>query len=40
MFGGKIVVFIIEHQAVDRIIDYLKLHVFTEIALMTAEESG
>jgi len=37
---GRIVASIIEHQVFDRIIDYLKLHVFfTEVALMAAEES-
>ena len=37
---GRIVVSIIEHQAFDRIIDYLKLHVFfTEVTLMADEES-
>jgi len=50
--GGtmKVVAFIAEHAVVDRIIDHLKLtlvaekpppsRVFTEIALMAAEESG
>jgi len=49
--GGrmKIIAFIMEHAVVDRIIDHLKLtfaaaksppsHVFTEVALMAAEES-
>ena len=45
----KVVAFITDYQAVDRIIDYLKLRfiaekplparVFTEVALMAAEES-
>ena len=50
--GGtmKIIAFITEYAVVDRIIDHLKLtfvaakpppsHVFTEVALMAAEESG
>jgi hypothetical protein len=50
--GGrmKVVAFITDYQAVDRIIDHLKLtfaaakplpsHVFTEVALLEAEESG
>jgi len=46
----KIIAFITDYQAVDRIIDHLKLtfaaakpppsHVFEQVALMTAEESG
>ena len=46
----KIIAFITDYQAVDRIIDHLKLtfvaakpppsHAFTEVALMAAEESG
>jgi len=50
--GGpmRIIAFITEYAVVDRIIDHLKLtfvaakppppHIFTEIALMAAEESG
>ena len=50
--GGrmKVVAFLTEYAVVDRIIDHLKLtfvaakpppsHVFTEVALMEAEESG
>jgi hypothetical protein len=46
----KVVAFITDYVAVDRIINHLKLtfvaaklppsHVFTEVALMAAEESG
>jgi hypothetical protein len=48
-YGLKIIAFITEYAVVDRIIDHLKLtfsaekpppsHVFTEIALIAAEES-
>jgi hypothetical protein len=50
--GGtmRVVAFITDHTAVDRIIDYLKLtfvaekppssHVIEQVALMAAEESG
>jgi len=50
--GGtmKIIAFITDYQAVDRIIDHMKLtfvaakpppsHVFEQVALMEAEESG
>jgi hypothetical protein len=46
----KVVAFLTEYAVVDRIIDHLKLtfvaakpppsHVFTEVALMEAEENG
>jgi hypothetical protein len=46
----KVIAFITDYQAIDRIIDHLKLtfvadkppppHIFEQVALITAEESG